>query len=143
MPGPALSGNRAQCRDCGRDTALVWSRPHQCFVIRAHGYTNSIYAASNYCPGTGDRPAGEPSLTEGPTKTRPGDQALPVKNDEPIVQDELKEFIERRKQVGIARYGTALQPHNGRDALRDAFEEAVDLAVYLAQVIIERDGKLP
>jgi hypothetical protein len=36
-----------------------------------------------------------------------------------------------------------LQAHNGRDALLDAFEEAVDLATYLAQVIIERDGRLP
>lgn len=31
---------------------------------------------------------------------------------------------------------------HGRDALRDAFEEAVDLATYLAQVLIERDGRL-
>lgn len=76
-------------------------------------------------------------------KQRPGDQPLPEENDEPFVQDRLMAFIERRKQVGIERYGTALQPHNGRDAMLDAFEEAVDLAVYLAQVLIERDGKLP
>lgn len=76
-------------------------------------------------------------------KLRDGDQALPTINESPFVQDDLIAYIERRKQVGIERYGTALQPHNGRDALRDAFEEAVDLAVYLAQVIIERDGQLP
>jgi hypothetical protein len=76
-------------------------------------------------------------------KQRAGDQPLPVKNDEACVQDAVMEYIERRKQLGIERYGTTLQPHNGRDAIRDAFEEAVDLAVYLAQVIIERDGRLP
>jgi len=30
--------------------------------------------------------------------------------------------IEARRQVGVQRYGTALQAHNGRDALRDAYE---------------------
>lgn len=77
-----------------------------------------------------------------PTKQRDGDQPLPTPNDLPLVADALRGYIEDRKQVGIERYGVALQPHNGRDALRDAFEEAVDLATYLAQVLIERDGHL-
>lgn len=76
-------------------------------------------------------------------KQRPGDQPLPTVNDRPFVQDEVMAYIERRKQVGISRYGTALQPHNGRDALIDALEEVIDLCQYLAQLIIERDGKLP
>lgn len=84
---------------------------------------------------------GEVTVGE-PTKQRDGDQPLPKINDEPFVADALMEFIQHRKQVGIERYGTPLQPHNGRDCLRDAFEEAVDLATYLAQAIIERDGKL-
>ena len=46
--------------------------------------------------------------------------------------------MEDRRRLGIARYGTPLQPHNGRDALVDAYEEALDLAVYLRQVIEER-----
>ena len=75
-------------------------------------------------------------------KKRPGDQPLPVINEHPYVQDAVIDYIEKRKQIGISRYGTALQPHNGRDAMRDAFEEVIDLAVYLAQVIIERDGSL-
>lgn len=75
-------------------------------------------------------------------RLRDGDQPLPVVNDEPFVADALQAFIEARKQLGIERYGTPLQPNNGRDCLRDAFEEAVDLATYLAQAIIERDGHL-
>lgn len=76
-------------------------------------------------------------------RQREGDQPQPTQNEHPSVQDALKQFIEDRKAVGIERYGTTLQPFNGRDALRDAFEESVDLATYLAQCIIERDGRLP
>lgn len=49
--------------------------------------------------------------------------------------------LDAREQVGIDRYGTSLQAHNGRDALRDAYEEALDLACYLRQAIAERDGR--
>ena len=45
-----------------------------------------------------------------------------------------------RDTVGRKRYGTRLQPHNGRDALVDAYQEALDLVVYLRQAIYERDG---
>ena len=51
--------------------------------------------------------------------------------------------ITARREVGIQRYGTALQAGNGRDALRDAYEEALDLASYLRQAIEERDNRAP
>jgi hypothetical protein len=73
-------------------------------------------------------------------RQRPGDQPLPVVNDLPDVQSMVIADITARREVGISRYGTALQPHNGRDALRDAYEESLDLACYLRQVIAERDG---
>ena len=41
--------------------------------------------------------------------------------------------MEARDRLGRQRYGTPLQAHNGRDALRDAYEEALDLCVYLRQ----------
>lgn len=53
----------------------------------------------------------------------------------------VREDLEERERVGIERYGTSLQPHNGRDALRDAYEEALDLACYLRQAMAERDGR--
>jgi hypothetical protein len=37
---------------------------------------------------------------------------------------------QRRREIGIARYGTPLQVGNGRDNLRDATEEALDLEAY-------------
>lgn len=65
-------------------------------------------------------------------------QPLPTKNDYPAIVDLVLEDIRTRDKIGMERYGTRLQPHNGRDALRDAYEEALDLAIYLRQVIEER-----
>lgn len=67
------------------------------------------------------------------------DQPLPIPNDEPDVQSQVIADIEARRQVGIERYGTALQPFNGRDSLRDAYEEALDLVMYLRQARGEVD----
>jgi hypothetical protein len=47
--------------------------------------------------------------------------------------------IEARKKVGIERYGTVLQPFNGRSALMDAYQEALDLAIYLRQLLYEEE----
>ena len=46
--------------------------------------------------------------------------------------------ILKRKEDGIKKYGTPLQAFNGRDSLQDCYEEAVDLAIYLRQLIEER-----
>jgi len=51
--------------------------------------------------------------------------------------------MEERRLLGIKRYGTPLQPHNGRDALVDAYQEALDLVVYLRQAIEERTQETP
>lgn len=48
------------------------------------------------------------------------------------------EDIDARKQVGLERYGTLLQAFNGRDALMDAYQEALDLVVYQRQVLEEK-----
>ncbi|MDX2800142.1 hypothetical protein [Streptomyces scabiei] len=69
-------------------------------------------------------------------KTRPGDQPLPQGGRE-SVQDALIADIRARRDLGIQRYGSPLMTHNGRDAVQDALEEAVDLAVYLKQVAME------
>lgn len=75
-----------------------------------------------------------------PTKQREGDQPLPIVNDRPFIQDLVIADIEARKQVGIQRYGTPLQPFNGRDVLQDLYEELIDAACYIKQAIVERDS---
>ena len=46
-----------------------------------------------------------------------------------------------RDALGMRKYGRPLLPHDGRDTLQDAYEEALDLAVYLRKAMLERDGK--
>lgn len=50
--------------------------------------------------------------------------------------------LRARSEVGRQTYGTRLHSHNGRDPLRDALEEALDLACYLTQAIYERDHRV-
>lgn len=72
-------------------------------------------------------------------RLRPGDQPLPVPNNLPEIHPLVAADIEARRQLGIQRYGQALQPGNQRDSLRDAYEECLDLACYLRQALYERD----
>lgn len=69
--------------------------------------------------------------------THPEEQPTPTPNESPSVQGMVIDDLRTRLAVGIERYGTPLQPHNGRDALRDAYEEALDLACYLRQAMAE------
>jgi hypothetical protein len=78
---------------------------------------------------------------QGELRLRPGDQPLPVINDRPDIQSMVIADIAARRQLGIERYGTALQAHNGRDMLRDWYEELLDAAVYARGVIEERDSR--
>jgi hypothetical protein len=59
------------------------------------------------------------------------DQPLPQATDEPIIQDLVIADILERKEFGIRKYGHALQASNGRDMLLDAYQEAIDLVVYI------------
>lgn len=68
-------------------------------------------------------------------------QPMPRKTNGIAIQDLVIADIADRKAVGLERYGTLLQAHNGRDALMDAYQEVLDLAAFLRQVIAERDGK--
>lgn len=47
----------------------------------------------------------------------------------------------QRDAMGLRKYGKPLRPQDGRDTLWDAYEEALDLAVYLRKAIAERDCK--
>jgi hypothetical protein len=68
------------------------------------------------------------------------DQPAPQPNADRGIWDLVIADMHERDQVGRERYGTPLQAHNGRDALVDAYQEALDLVVYLRQAIEERDA---
>lgn len=52
----------------------------------------------------------------------------------------LLEDMATREATGRERCGTPLQAFNGRDAMVDAYQEALDLAVYLRQA--QAEGRL-
>lgn len=62
----------------------------------------------------------------------------PVPNDTKPVWEMVIEDMKERDDEGRRKYGTPLQINNGRDPLVDAYQEALDLVVYLRQAIEER-----
>jgi hypothetical protein len=54
--------------------------------------------------------------------------------------DLVMEDFKARDRFGTRKHGQRLAAHDGRDALRDAYQEALDLAVYLRKALYERDG---
>lgn len=68
-------------------------------------------------------------------------QPAPTRNDSTPVWQLVIADMQARDEFGRAKYGTPLQANNGRDALVDAYQEILDAAVYLRQLIVERDGK--
>lgn len=68
-------------------------------------------------------------------------QPEPKTNTHPAVWKLVVDDMHARDQQGLQRYGTRLQPFNGRKALIDAYQEALDLCVYLRQVIYEETGE--
>jgi hypothetical protein len=65
--------------------------------------------------------------------------ALSIKADYEPPKQTL--FLIDKKRGRTCTWPTYLQAHNGRDALLDAYQEALDLAIYLRQALAERDGK--
>lgn len=68
-------------------------------------------------------------------------QKEPEKSNSPAMWDLVMQDMQDRNKQGTEKYGVSLQAHNGRDALVDAYQEALDLCVYLRQAIYERDQK--
>ena len=66
-------------------------------------------------------------------------QPQPISNTRPAVWDLVIEDMRRRDDFGAHKYHTRLKPFNGRVALVDAYQEALDLVVYIRQKIAEED----
>jgi len=63
-------------------------------------------------------------------------QETPKGNGRPII-DLVMEDFRKRSEIGLEKYGELLRPNNGRDSLIDAYQEALDLCMYLRQAIEE------
>ena len=64
----------------------------------------------------------------------PRDTGMPRKD----VAELVKQDLEARISVGAKQYGERLHTFNGRDAIQDAYQEILDLAVYLRQWLEEQ-----
>ena len=89
-----------------------------------------------------DKPTPPESLVERPDMAMDLNTPQPAPKNTgeriaPLVETDLRSRIE----VGKATYGEELRAFNGRDALRDAYEEVLDAALYLRQAIYRRDGQ--
>lgn len=62
------------------------------------------------------------------------------KDGEKVVVDLVIEDLTQRAEAGKQKYGTYLMTNNGRDPLIDAYQEALDLVMYLRQAIEEKYG---
>jgi hypothetical protein len=66
------------------------------------------------------------------------DQPPPTTNDLPAIWPLVIADCEERHRLGVERYGTPLQPFNGREVLVDAYQEQLDGLAYMRQAIEER-----
>ncbi len=62
----------------------------------------------------------------------------PIPNASVPIWNLVIEDMRTRDNSGRQKYRTPLQAHNGRDACVDAYQEALDLVVYMRQLIAER-----
>lgn len=70
------------------------------------------------------------------------DQPLPEPG-ELNVQQVLSKAVLERMQYGIDKYGSPLETFNGRDPIRDVWEELLDALTYMTQIRLERGDRLP
>ena len=65
-------------------------------------------------------------------------QPAPIPTASRPIWELVIEDMRARDQFGREKYKTPLQAGNGRDALVDAYQEALDLCAYLKQELVER-----
>ena len=63
----------------------------------------------------------------------------PIHTDETPVWELVIQDMKERDHEGRRKYGTPLQASNGRDPLKDLYQELLDAAVYVRQEIERRN----
>lgn len=60
-----------------------------------------------------------------------------MNQDKKKVIDGVWDDLHKRLEKGVETYGTPLTTFNGRNSLLDAYEEVLDLAMYIKQKLME------
>lgn len=80
------------------------------------------------------RPGEEPDSLSSP-------EPAPTDGEGPPIWDLVVADMKERDAFGREKYGRPLRAADGRKTLRDAYQEALDLAVYLRKAIYESEGR--
>ena len=64
-------------------------------------------------------------------------EPAPTRGNIEVLPEVMADF-KARSEMGRDKYGTTLHTNNGRDAMNDAYQESIDLVMYLKQQILER-----
>ena len=106
---------------------------------RLDGWSCDIVTREQYESAGGstavDSDEASPSLSAAEAAT--AKQAAPKGSGNPILGMVLADLTNRALE-GTAKYGEPLKARNGRNPLWDAYQEALDLAMYLRQAIEEQ-----
>lgn len=78
----------------------------------------------------------------GDTRDPETDQPAPKPGGYPV-QAVLIEALKQRMEFGLKKYGRPLETNNGRDPLRDMWEEMLDMVSYFTQFVLEQGVELP
>jgi hypothetical protein len=70
-------------------------------------------------------------------ETLVAEQPAPVPNETRPIWQLVIDDMRAKHEAGVAKYGTPLQAHNGRDALVDLYQELLDACAYVRQAIAE------
>jgi hypothetical protein len=72
-------------------------------------------------------------------------QPTPTKNDLPYMwpkaMERFAKLAKARDDFGVKKYGSRIQPFNGRNPITDALQELLDAFVYFEQIIFESEYK--
>ena len=132
---------------CGRTPILcntgIWHRdvevsaaPMQC---QASDWSTSIITREQYQAAGGKiaAPSDYVAPSSSASDAATAKQATPKGSGNPILGMVLADLTNRALE-GAAKYGEPLKARNGRNPLWDAYQEALDLAMYLRQAIEEQ-----
>lgn len=122
-----MSGGPLCC--CGRVPATITPLVTEDGMVHERTHCRPQFLAGAASSGREKRP--ERSDREGDS------QPMPSAGTGPAIHELVQADLQRRLELGTRRYGQPLRAYNGRSALQDAYEEALDLACYLRQRLEE------
>ena len=134
-----FSDKRPVCNEKYLAWEGCWCAPIICDLKRLEGWHSEIVTREQY-QSTGGSMEVDPDEVSPPSSAdyaATAKQATPKGSGNPILGMVLADLTNRALE-GTAKYGEPLKAHNGRNALWDAYQEALDLAMYLRQAIEEQ-----